>query len=188
MSDWRIKNSVLLLLSGVGIILVSGCASLNQAECVSANWFDLGYDDVQQGNRSLYVAKHTDACAEYGITPDFAQYKLGWQQGLTKFCTAQSGWRYARSGSYYHNTCPQSSEPQFFSGYRLGEKINARESTISTAKKEIKQLFANIENEKLTEEQRYTRFSERFSLTLELKLMELELSRLKDQAQQSGFW
>jgi hypothetical protein len=180
-----IRNSFILLCLPL-ILFLSGCASLNQSQCVSADWSDLGSQDALRGKKSGYVAEHTKACFEYDIMPDFAAYKLGWQQAVMAFCQSDSGWRFGRKGRYYQQTCPQGSEQSFLVGYGLGKKIHSKEEEIREVKQEMRNLFRYSLAAKMTDQQHFSLSSERFSLSMDLQLLELERFRLYNKASALG--
>ena len=69
------------------ILIVSGCATLNEEECLTANWQIIGLEDGSEGHLETYLGKHREACAKYGVTPDLEQYRIGHAEGVQSFCT-----------------------------------------------------------------------------------------------------
>ena len=49
-----IKSVCLVLLS----VLMVGCATLNEDECVTADWYEIGYSDGVKGQPDSYLEKH----------------------------------------------------------------------------------------------------------------------------------
>lgn len=180
-----------ILFVGLVVSLLAGCATLNQAECRSANWYDLGVANAAYGKKASYVAKHTEACSRYAITPNFEQYRAGWQQGIRKFCTAPSGWRYGRDGQYYRNTCQSSdsavNESAFLTGYRLGRELYAKKQEISDLRSEIRSLRDHFVTDDKGNQQFIDKSLERMSLKLDLQLIELELFQIEQRARAAGF-
>ncbi|EPJ45735.1 MAG: hypothetical protein OFPI_35960 [Osedax symbiont Rs2] len=175
------------LLSLGSILLLSGCASMNQSECISADWSKVGYENALSGKKGSYVAKHTEACAEYAITPQFAEYQRGWNQGINKFCTAQFAWKYASDGRYYHDTCSAESEAVFLPAYKLGKELRLKQREIERLNSDLEKLFDELVADKVTKEKRLAIASERKNLQLEIQLQELKLSILKSDAKAKGF-
>jgi hypothetical protein len=168
--------------------LLSGCASLNKAQCISANWFDLGVDNALSGKRSNYVAEHTQACAKHAITPDFEAYKKGWESGVIKFCTAQSGWRYAMNGRYYHDTCSEEAERDFLPAYRLGRKIRDKKDQLKALEADSRELYKSLLASTLTPQQQNSVMSERFSISFDKLQIESDILRLERQASEQGLY
>jgi hypothetical protein len=176
-----------LVILALGAFL-SGCASLNKAQCISANWFDLGVDNALSGKRSSYVAEHTQACAKHAITPDFETYKKGWESGVIKFCTAQSGWRYAMNGRYYHNTCSAQAEHDFLPAYRLGRKIRDKKDQLKELEADSRELYKSLLASTLTSQQQSSVMSERFSISFDKLQIESDILRLERQASEQGLY
>jgi|GEM_PF-2303499 len=175
------------LLSLLSVLFLGGCASMNQSECISANWSKVGYENALSGKKSSYLAKHTQACGEYAITPDFIEYGRGWDQGINKFCTAQFAWNYASDGRYYHDTCNAETEAVFLPAYKLAKEIRAKERDIERLNTELDKLFDDLVADEVSKEKRLAIASERQSLRLEIQLKELKLSILKGDAKAKGY-
>jgi hypothetical protein len=69
------------------ITLITACASLSEKDCKSASWSEIGKKDGSRGMSSNRLGSHTEACAEYGITPNVQEYKSGYTQGKQSYCT-----------------------------------------------------------------------------------------------------
>ncbi|MFT5706714.1 MAG: hypothetical protein ACI9ES_001001 [Oceanospirillaceae bacterium] len=174
-------------LLSIVLLLLAGCATLNQAQCVSANWYDLGFDNALDGHKSSFVAEHTQACQEYAITPDFEAYKEGWLQAIETFCSPQSGWRYGMAGHYYRNTCSTLDDRPFLDAYRMGRKLYDKKVEIRSLKSEIRSL-RNKKNQDKKDHKSVYQSLDRLSLKLELQLLELDLFRLEQNARSAGLW
>ncbi|NQZ33306.1 MAG: DUF2799 domain-containing protein [Oceanospirillaceae bacterium] len=169
-------------------IFISGCASLSQSECISANWYDLGAQNAMSGKESSYVAEHTKACGEYAINPDFTLYKLGWLNGQSQFCTAASGWRFAAKGGHYKNTCSLYNERDFLAGFRLGKTKREKQAEVNNIKAELKTLVKYSLKEGLTPQQLADIAFERLDLKMDLRFLDMEINRLEDKAQRNGYF
>lgn len=64
-----------LMISGMAL---SSCATLDEAECQSVNWTQLGQTDGAAGHPSNYVEQHREACVKHGIPVDGQQWQSGW--------------------------------------------------------------------------------------------------------------
>lgn len=117
------QHGILLgLFSGI-LLLISGCATMNESECRNADWRIIGMEDGASGKKSSHIGRHRSACSEYEIIPDLNLYLLGYNQGLGQYCTEQSGYSVGKSGASYNGICPKTSEALFLEGYRRGRKI-----------------------------------------------------------------
>lgn len=61
-------------------ILLCGCAGMGEADCRSADWYDLGFRDAILGMRPQDV-QYADSCAQHGVSVDGARYAQGWREG-----------------------------------------------------------------------------------------------------------
>lgn len=78
----------LLMLSLVAL-LVASCATLNEDECRTANWTQIGQEDGSRGYTQDRLGSHSKACSEFGITPNTQQYNSGYAIGNKTYCAAQ---------------------------------------------------------------------------------------------------
>jgi hypothetical protein len=109
-----------LLLAAVA----SGCASLDRAECLSANWYAIGLEDGARGRALERLGDHRRACAEHKVVPDAERYIAGRDEGLKSFCTYERGFAHGRSGQSYAGGCPSALAVSFQSGYQLGRELH----------------------------------------------------------------
>jgi len=170
------------------MVLVSGCASLSQSECINANWYDLGERNALEGKNSAYVAEHAKACAKYQITPDLVEYKLGWMGGIPRFCTAQSAWRYGLTRHQYQNSCSTNEEKLFLPAYHLAKKVLAKRSEINEHRGDLRRLYRYLYNDKLTDEQRSALVFDRMELKMDINFLEMDLMRLERRAHELGLY
>ncbi|MAT52778.1 MAG: hypothetical protein CMK32_16500 [Porticoccaceae bacterium] len=125
-------------------LLITGCASLDRDECLSADWYSLGREDGSSGASAERLDRHREDCAEYGITPDRAAYEEGYERGIDDFCTAASGYEKGRRGHHYNGVCPAALESGFLLGYQQGyalhqaeQRVEAYNDAIETRAREI---------------------------------------------------
>lgn len=118
------------------LIFLSGCATLGKDECLTADWYAIGYEDGAQGHAVTRIASHREACAKHGVTPDLRDYQDGYDEGVIGFCTARNGFNRARNGYEYNGICPPSVEHDFLDGYEAGREIYRVNSQIKTLESE----------------------------------------------------
>jgi hypothetical protein len=53
---------------------------MGEADCRSADWYDLGFRDAILGMRPQDV-QYADSCAQHGVSVDGARYVQGWREG-----------------------------------------------------------------------------------------------------------
>jgi len=128
------------LILGLGIIVLSGCASMSGDECATSDWMAVGYEDGSRGYTSERFGNHRKACAKHGITPDFQAYQQGRTDGLVEFCQPSRGYNLGASGGRYNGVCATNSEDDFLDAYRVGQQLYTLRSNVSSASS---QIYAN---------------------------------------------
>ncbi len=138
----------LIIVAVFSLLILSGCASMSESECQVANWRIIGAEDGAAGyNPDARLSRHRKACAKYGISPNYDQYQLGYEDGIVRFCTASNGFFRAKGGYQYTGICPSDLEDDFLAGYRPGRElfeinsdISRLEGNVTKAKSELKEL------------------------------------------------
>jgi Protein of unknown function (DUF2799) len=132
-------KALLVFALSLAALQLTGCATLSENECRSADWQAIGYRDGANGYDAGRLASHTEACAEYSIDPDRREYEIGRFRGLEIFCTAQKGVQVGRQGSGYSGVCPADIEPAFLDGYDLGRRMYEVDQYLSRLRQDIDQ-------------------------------------------------
>ncbi|MDO1582520.1 DUF2799 domain-containing protein [Rhizobium oryzicola] len=97
---------------------------MSKEECVAANWKVVGESDGANGyNPQSRFAEHTKSCARVKIVPDQTVWYSGFQEGIKRYCTPQSGAIHGEAGDEYNNACPAELQSGFMSGYSLGKRV-----------------------------------------------------------------
>jgi len=133
--------------------LLSSCATLGKDECLNAEWFTIGYEDGARGYPASRIGNHREACAKHGVTPDFARYEEGRQEGLQEYCTPQKGYGLGAAGKRSPDICPKDLEAAFLEGYNQGKLVHEARLTINRQQADLKKLNADLAavNQKLDE-------------------------------------
>jgi hypothetical protein len=72
------------------VLLLAGCAGLDDVGCRKANWYDLGYRDAIFGilpQDELYAQN----CERHGVTIDLARYRQGFREGMYESDVRRAG-------------------------------------------------------------------------------------------------
>lgn len=104
-------------------LVVSACATLNEAECETSNWRDLGQRNGQDGRASSYIIEHEKACSRFGVPVDSASWRAGWEIGIRQYCTPQNGLAQGKEGKSYSQSCPAAVAPGFLRTYAIGKQV-----------------------------------------------------------------
>src|SRR5699024_3594474 len=113
------RNFILIIAIPV-VAAVTGCATMSEGECWTADWYQVGRSDGADGYTRARLYDHRQACTQYGIRPDASAYFAGRQLGLKRYCTPRNGFHAGRSGKPYRDVCPAPLEPAFLDVYREG--------------------------------------------------------------------
>ena len=170
----------------IASIFLGGCATLNQSECLNANWQMIGLEDGSKGQALSYIGKHRKACAEFNISPDLDQYQRGHTQGLQQYCTYDRGMQRGVRGQVFKNICPPELEGNFRLGhqrgreiYRLNVEIKQANSSIKESYKLLNDLADDVIEMKELIIGRDTRKAEKALLLIELLEAHNEIGRLE---------
>lgn len=135
------RNLIAIL---IGALVLSGCATLNKDECLTADWYQIGYEDGARGYSDTRIASHREACAKHGISPDFRSYQDGHSEGVIRFCTPRNGFEQGSNGYQYTGICPPSVEGEFLDAYDAGREIYAVKSSLRQLQSEQNQNESEI--------------------------------------------
>lgn len=137
----------------IGLILVlSSCATMRKEECLTADWYQVGYEDGSKGFLTSRIAKHRKACLKYDITPDLEAYLNGRARGLEEYCTPYNGYQLGVWGLPYMNQCRGEMEDLFLNAYNRGKDIYYFKQQISKEEKSLKKMKHRLSelNEEIT--------------------------------------
>lgn len=181
----------ILILFTLSALILSGCATLNKNECLTADWYEIGYEDGSQGYADTRISAHREACAKHGISTDLRSYQDGYDEGVIRFCSLKNGFFQGSKGYQYTGICPDSLEPEFLDGYEAGRQIYIVASQIRNLQFEqnqnernidsMKQLIIQKTNLMLADE---TSQADRYALNAEIVDMQQEVGALGERNKQ----
>lgn len=137
-----VRHGLALLLTGA---LVSGCATMSESECLTADWQAIGYEDGSAGRPATHIGARRQACAEFGVTPDTSAWTFGRDEGLLNYCVPANGFRIARAGQIYAGVCPGQLEDNFMLGFREGRVIGDAEREAKAAERAVTQARRELD-------------------------------------------
>lgn len=152
----------------INLLLLSGCATMTESECLVANWKIIGIEDGTEGRLPSYLGQHRSACAPYNVTPDLNAYMDGHHIGVGQYCTPANGYNVGARGKKYQGVCPQELEKPFLVAYEHGyqlyswnteiddieSSIRYKSNKIDELKEEITELEKQIISDQTDEAQR----------------------------------
>ncbi len=119
-------------------LLASGCASMGEDECRVADWRAIGYEDGVSGKAASHIGERREACAKYGVAPNFAAYQQGRGEGLREYCTPASGYRLGRKGRPLTAVCPSELQGDFRDAYKSGREIHQAAAVVRSTNSKLR--------------------------------------------------
>jgi hypothetical protein len=126
-----------LALLTVFLSALSGCAAMSEQACLVTDWRTIGFEDGVAGRSSASIGNYRQACADYGVTPDLAEYRAGHDEGVEVYCRAGNGFEVGRNGSRYLGVCPANLEPDFLAAYNEGRQLYELEAALLAVDNQI---------------------------------------------------
>jgi hypothetical protein len=136
----------------IAFTALASCATLNEEQCQTANWYELGQSDGAAGQPASHIDSHRRACAEHNLPVDDTQWSVGWQQGIRSFCTPDNGLTIGREGRYYANSCPPDLKAGFESAYTVAKALHDARQSRDNLMNEIASLESAARDAKTPED------------------------------------
>lgn len=146
---------MVLALVGAGMSLTT-CATLDEEECQTVDWRQLGQVDGAAGRSSGYVERHREACAKHGLPVSDQDWQAGWQTGIRLYCTPQNGLQVGREGKYYENSCPADLAYEFSAAYQIGKRVFDARRELNEARSRFDTVLAEMKDAKDEDRTRLT--------------------------------
>ncbi len=185
-------RSKLLLLSSV--LLIAGCATLSEDECLTGNWQSIGYTDGAKGQAPERIDEHNKACSKHGIPVDLETWLAGYDQGLDVYCTADNGAWVGASGISYKKVCTGPRGEAFHYGHQAGIEVYEAEAArdraqtdYETSERELADLQYSIEHEEGRARNTSLTRDERDAALAELRRLERQYGRVEHQMREISY-
>ncbi|MCX7545006.1 DUF2799 domain-containing protein [Marinicella gelatinilytica] len=131
---------MVMLLAGI----MSGCATLNENECLSADWYQIGFSDGVKGEPETYLEKHRKACSKHGVRTDLSEWLTGREAGLRRYCTAEKGYEEGLLNNKYHGVCAGREGREFQQAYQRGNELYQQRQLVAQIESDIKGIEQNM--------------------------------------------
>ena len=129
----------------LAVLLISGCATLSESQCMAGDWETVGYRDGLAGKQSAELLDHQNACVRHGVIPDRTEYLAGWEDGVRQFCQPNNGFAVGESGRDFVSVCPQGMQDAFYEAYQEGRRLHLAEAEIEAVNRQISQKEYRLE-------------------------------------------
>jgi hypothetical protein len=174
---------------------LSGCASMSGDECMTSDWAAIGYEDGARGHTTDRITERRKACAKHGVTPDFAAYQSGREQGLVEYCQPGRAFNVGSNGGRYNGVCSVDLEADFLEAYNAGRHlytlrsnvnrassaINSKQNELERIDDEIRQSEASLISDETTTEDRVLLLVDLKDLSERTGQLEAEIQDLYEQ-------
>ncbi|WP_317932227.1 DUF2799 domain-containing protein [Halioxenophilus sp. WMMB6] len=175
------------------LLVLTGCATLSEEECLVADWYQIGLEDGSLGRSSQWLAKHRKACAKAGVTPDLAAYEEGHEQGLMRFCNYNNGLGFGLNGAVLPQFCPAPTRAEFQLGYqhglerrqqnqlinRIASDMDQHHSLIQQHEEDIAYLEAVLTDDQSSAEEREQALRDMRTLEHNINVLHIELNDME---------
>lgn len=129
------------------LLAVAGCGGggdkkvqqtgMSAAECQTADWRTVGYEEGATGHGTDGIAGHRRDCARYGISPDLDGYLAGHAKGIAVYCHPQNGFNLGRNGHQYSGGCPFAMEGAFMTAMADGKGLYDRQTAVNNIQQQL---------------------------------------------------
>jgi hypothetical protein len=119
-----------LALPVITALVMSGCATMNEQECLTADWESVGYADGRVVREPTRLNKHRAACIEHGVTADRRAYDRGYDKGIRTFCSEDMAFAFGTGGKPVPSLCPAELMPVLKIANEMGMEKYARKKTL----------------------------------------------------------
>lgn len=182
--NWKLIGLVL------AVIGLGGCASMSGDECVTGDWEAIGYEDGARGYTTDQLAQRRKACAKHGVTPDFAAYQRGREQGLVEYCQPGRAFDVGSRGGRYNGVCTVDLEADFLDAYNAGyhlytlqSNVNRTNSAIRSRENELERIEDEMRDKEAALISQETTTEERVLLLVDLKDLSESIGQLEAEIQ-----
>lgn len=134
------------VVTAASVVLLSGCATMSEGQCLVGDWGGQGYRDGAEGHPSSRLHDHATACAKHGVTPNMSAYMAAREDGLRTYCTWENGFRAGRAGGTYQGVCSPAEERAFVPAHRDGRQLYEVEQAVSSAESALNSAIRRIES------------------------------------------
>lgn len=141
-------NVKFVIASLISVSLV-GCASMSEDECLSADWYTIGFEDGSRGYAPNHISSHRKSCAKHGVTPSFENYTKGHARGLLHYCVPNTAFNLGSQGRIFPQLCHSLSTPDMEDAFELGRDAYAVQQEISQLAKERESLEQSVNQARL---------------------------------------
>jgi hypothetical protein len=87
-------------------LLLSGCATMYEQECKTADWEAVGYADGYTAKPAVHSETYRKVCAAHDVIPNIPAYEQGYDKGIRTYCTPDLAYNMGKAGKPVPSICP----------------------------------------------------------------------------------
>jgi hypothetical protein len=118
---------------------------MNKSDCLTADWQLIGFEDGSLGKNESHISQHREECAEHGVTPDLAAYRIGHFEGSKGFCTTNNGFSQGLQGKTYNRNCPTLYEATFLAGFSDGQNLYGLKKVLNQRTDDLEGVYQKLD-------------------------------------------
>jgi hypothetical protein len=99
------------------------------AKVYCAPGLEIGLLDGQSGKSANDINLRLPVCNRAGFNLDVSNYDIGYQRGLTQYCTYENGSNIAMTGQRLPDVCPKNLNANFYKGWQAGQRVYCQQTT-----------------------------------------------------------
>lgn len=141
----------------LAVLMLQGCASLDEGQCRTASWSELGYRDGSNGVARNRMDDYRTDCGKHSVTPDEQAYFTARAKGLLSYCTAGKGLAEGKAGRSYNDVCPPELAGAFVKNHKFGREIYQTRLQMESKRNEIDKREKRLRDAASDEERRTLR-------------------------------
>lgn len=168
-------------------LMLVGCATMSESECLVADWYQVGVEDGRAGYPDSRLARHVESCESAGTRPDIDAWRSGRTEGLTSFCTGETGWRHGRDGRSYSGVCAPEVERDFLYGYEIGKEVHDLNVRITALENRTVSLERELKADDLDNDERRELLDELSRTQRQMRDLERQRGDAEAEARNRGF-
>ena len=125
------------ILALAAAMMLGGCATMSEQECLVTDWRTVGYEDGARGVSQTNIGKYRQRCAKHGVAPDLDAYRAGHAEGVVQYCQPANGFNVGSAGRNYQGVCPAELESEFLHSYQAGRELHRLRSALNSMSNQI---------------------------------------------------
>lgn len=148
-------HRVQVLAASIMLVALSACSTMSEKECLSADWYKIGYEDGKTGQQADRLERIAQDCGKVKVVPDQSQYLSGRIDGLRQYCTPENGFSLGKAGHSFNNVCSLQSVSAFEASYYAGKRIHEARERVEQLESERSRLKNALSKAKIEEERKH---------------------------------